>query len=167
MKLRDPYGTPRECDGSTGTDRVPVVTDPTRPPAELTVSRCPRHDPAGQVAEPVTRLTRRCVTGTLYSDFVLRLAGLGSQPMDSMMTTRTTIQALLRRYVFQGREEGLERGRTEAKAGDILTILDIRGIPVTDEARARVTGCTDLDQLDVWVRRAVTANAVDELFDEA
>jgi hypothetical protein len=61
----------------------------------------------------------------------------------------------VRRYVFHG--------RAEAKAGAVLAILDIRGISVTDEARARITGCTDLDQLDTWVRRAVTTDSVDHL----
>jgi hypothetical protein len=31
--------------------------------------------------------------------------------------------------------------------------------------RATFTACTDLDQLDTWVRRAVTANKVQDLFD--
>jgi hypothetical protein len=31
-------------------------------------------------------------------------------------------------------------------------------------ARAKIATCADLDQLDTWVRRAATANKVDELF---
>lgn len=46
----------------------------------------------------------------------------------------------------------------------MLAVLDARGIAVSDDARARITGCTDLEQLDVWVRRAVAAATVDELF---
>jgi hypothetical protein len=36
---------------------------------------------------------------------------------------------------------------------------------VPDDARARITGCTDLDQLDAWVRRAATVDSIDDLFD--
>jgi hypothetical protein len=65
--------------------------------------------------------------------------------------------ALVRRYVGQGRAEG--------EAAAVLTVLDARGIEVPADARARITSCTDLDQLDSWLRRAATANLIDELFD--
>jgi hypothetical protein len=46
----------------------------------------------------------------------------------------------------------------------LLAILNARGIPVPDDARARITGCTDLDQLETWVRRAATATTIQDLF---
>jgi len=46
----------------------------------------------------------------------------------------------------------------------LLSILDARGIPVPDGVHNRITSCTDLDQLDTWVRRAITATTVDDLF---
>ncbi|MGE3284756.1 MAG: hypothetical protein AB7J32_01485 [Pseudonocardia sp.] len=70
--------------------------------------------------------------------------------------TSCSPQRLARRYFSQGKAEG------EARA--VLAVLDARGIAVSDDARARITGCTDLEQLDVWVRRAVAAATVDELF---
>lgn len=65
-----------------------------------------------------------------------------------------------RRYVGQGRAEGNAEG--EARA--LLAVLDARGISVPEDARTRITSCTDLDQLDTWVRRAVTADSVQDLF---
>jgi hypothetical protein len=62
-----------------------------------------------------------------------------------------------RRYFGQGEAKG------EAKA--VLAILDARGIAVPDEIRARISGCTDLDQLDVWIRRAATADKIQDLDD--
>lgn len=62
----------------------------------------------------------------------------------------------MRRYVFQGRAEG--------EASAVLAVLDARGIEISDAVRARVTACTDIDQLDGWVRRAATATSVDDLF---
>ncbi len=59
-----------------------------------------------------------------------------------------------------GEAAGEARGRSRA----VLAVLDARGIAVPDEARARISACRDLDQLDSWVRRAATADSVDELF---
>ncbi|MEU3205923.1 hypothetical protein ABZ702_18985 [Streptomyces cyaneofuscatus] len=65
------------------------------------------------------------------------------------------------------RDEGRIEGRVEGRAEDILRILTVRGVPVPDEARQRVTACTDLAVLDVWFERAVTAPTADAVFDES
>jgi predicted transposase YdaD len=78
-----------------------------------------------------------------------------------------------RHYVAQGRAEGEARGRAEGEAhgearGEargVIAVLEARGLAISDAARARILGCTDLATLDRWVRRAVTVGAVDELFD--
>jgi hypothetical protein len=78
----------------------------------------------------------------------------------------------VRRYILQGRAdgraEGAAQGRAEGaaqgEARAVLTVLEARGIQVPEPVRARITACTDLDQLDVWVRRAATASEVDDLF---
>ena len=54
-------------------------------------------------------------------------------------------------------------GQGEARA--LLAVLGARGIEVPDPVRDDITGCTDLDQLDTWIRRAVTADKVQDLFD--
>jgi hypothetical protein len=51
----------------------------------------------------------------------------------------------------------------EARA--ILGFLRARGICVSDDARDRITGCTDHDQLENWIERAAKVQTVDELFD--
>ena len=61
--------------------------------------------------------------------------------------------------------EGHTEGLAEGRSADVLTILDTRGIPVTDDARTRITTCTDPDLLATWVRRAITVTHADELFD--
>jgi hypothetical protein len=68
----------------------------------------------------------------------------------------------VRRFVNQGRAEGEAKG--EAKA--LLAVLAARGIEVPEEGRARITGCSDVEQLEVWIRRAVTVSSVHDLFDE-
>jgi len=42
-----------------------------------------------------------------------------------------------------------------------------RGVSVPDAARARVEGCTDPDQLEVWAQRAVHACDAQDLFVDA
>ena len=57
----------------------------------------------------------------------------------------------------EGRAEGLTQGEAVGEARAILTLLDARGIAVSEAVRARILACTDLATLDRWVRRAATA----------
>ncbi|MGH3826942.1 MAG: hypothetical protein ACRDQX_07185 [Pseudonocardiaceae bacterium] len=43
-------------------------------------------------------------------------------------------------------------------------MLDARGVDVPADARIRITQCGDLDQLDIWVHRAATADSIQNLF---
>lgn len=56
-------------------------------------------------------------------------------------------------------------GRAEGLANSVLRVLAKREVAVSDEQRARVEGCTDLDQLDTWLDRAATATEASEVFD--
>jgi 8-oxo-dGDP phosphatase len=71
------------------------------------------------------------------------------------------------KFVNQGRREGEAmgeiRGRIKAGAEAVLTVLGARGIEVPDEVRVRITGCTDLDQLEAWLRRAATVESIDDM----
>ncbi|MCX4508306.1 hypothetical protein [Streptomyces anulatus] len=60
-----------------------------------------------------------------------------------------------------------DEGRVEGRGEDILRILAVRGVPVPDEARQRITACKDLAVLDVWFERAVTATTVDAVLAES
>ncbi|WTE38637.1 hypothetical protein OH735_21345 [Streptomyces sp. NBC_01618] len=66
----------------------------------------------------------------------------------------------------EGRAEGRTEGRTEGLAQGILLFLARAGIDVSDEARERITGCTDLDTLSRWLLRAPTATSVEDVFTE-
>jgi hypothetical protein len=67
--------------------------------------------------------------------------------------------------LVEGRAEGLVEGRAKGKADAVLKILAARGIEVPDVARERICGNTDAQLVDVWLERAVSANAVTDLFD--
>ncbi|MFR9767257.1 hypothetical protein ACL03I_02755 [Nocardia sp. SC052] len=65
-----------------------------------------------------------------------------------------------RKYVAQGRDEG----RTEEAVRALLLVLEARGIVVGQKTRAEITGCTDLDRLESWTRKAATAESENDLF---
>jgi hypothetical protein len=80
------------------------------------------------------------------------------------------------RYKAEGRAEALaelgddfvERykaeGRAEGEAGMLLRVLAARGFDVPGQVRERVLSCTDLQQLESWGDRAVTAASLDDVF---
>lgn len=65
-----------------------------------------------------------------------------------------------------GRREGQELGQTQARAGDVLTVLRVRGLPVSDAERERVLAERDPDRLERWLERAVTAASLAAILDE-
>ncbi|RKS07924.1 hypothetical protein DFP74_3612 [Nocardiopsis sp. Huas11] len=65
-------------------------------------------------------------------------------------------------WVDSLRAEGEAKG--EAKA--ILRVLARRGIPVSAQARERISRCTDLETLGTWIDRSVSVATEDELFAE-
>jgi hypothetical protein len=60
--------------------------------------------------------------------------------------------------------EGRLRGEVEGRATSILDVLEARGLPRDPWLRERITTCTDPELLAQWLRRAVTAAYVDEVF---
>lgn len=64
------------------------------------------------------------------------------------------------------RETAYLEGRTEGEAKGILSVLEVRGIPVTDSVRERITSCSDLDRMDTWLERSRTVERAEDLFDE-
>ncbi|MFF5895244.1 hypothetical protein ACFY8O_04855 [Streptomyces argenteolus] len=57
--------------------------------------------------------------------------------------------------------------RAEDWARSVLTVLERRGIAVTDELRDRVCGCIDMALLGRWTVRALSATTADDLFTDA
>jgi len=64
----------------------------------------------------------------------------------------------------RGDANGEARGEIRGEAKSVLKILVARSIEVTDEVRERILSCTDVDQLDIWINRALTATTADDLF---
>jgi hypothetical protein len=103
----------------------------------------------------------------LYYDIVL--AGLPPAPRarwEAYMTATTGHKYLSEKYrglVAEGRAEGLAQGQARGESRAVLTVLDARGVPVPDDIREQIRACTDLAQLDIWLRRAATAATAEEV----
>ncbi|WP_431990440.1 hypothetical protein [Streptomyces albogriseolus] len=61
-------------------------------------------------------------------------------------------------------EEKYLEGKAEAKSEDILRVLSVRGVPVSDDVRKHVTACADLDTLTTWSDRSLTVTKAEDLF---
>lgn len=156
-----------------GPDQVPVVTDvnqASRSP-ELAVLSAMAHGAAPDQDRVFHALLVALDNvdyehATLYAGVVFAaLSDAARHRLEALMSTGTAeyrdyLSPFVNRFVNQGRREGEAKG--EAKA--LLRVLAARGIDVPDDARTRITECTDLEQLDTWVSRAATARSVDDLF---
>ncbi|MGW6495981.1 hypothetical protein [Nonomuraea angiospora] len=62
------------------------------------------------------------------------------------------------------------RGQAEGKAEEavrmLLLVLGARGFDISDDMHTRISTCADLAQLESWATRAVTAQSLEDLFDE-
>ncbi|PSJ27649.1 hypothetical protein B7P34_16495 [Streptosporangium nondiastaticum] len=94
--------------------------------------------------------------------------GLGETPARETWRNLMTI-----RTYFPGRgtliEETLLKGEAKGRAAAsamVLRVLAHREILVPEAARERITSCTDLDVLERWMDRALTASTIEELFVE-
>jgi hypothetical protein len=170
-----------------GLKDVPVVTDPAlarRQPEMAVLSAVAHGERSGQQGVFDALLAALEVVdhdhAKLYADFVLAALpeAVRHSLEDFMTTTSHRYQSdFARRYyaegeakgkaegVAEGKAEGVAEGKAEGEAMAVLAFLDARGIEVPDPVREDITSCTDLDQLDTWIRRAATATKVQELFD--
>lgn len=148
-----------------GPDLVPVVDDPDRAggSVELAVLSALAHAESPHAPGVLDTLWHLLQTiepgrGFDYLDLVYAaLPEVARRHLEDLVRTDTgtELNEFAQWLVDQGKAEG------EARA--VLTILDARGVEVPAQVRRRITGCTDLAQLGIWVRRAATANQIDDL----
>jgi 3-methyladenine DNA glycosylase AlkC len=76
---------------------------------------------------------------------------------------RDCLEEFMTTTAHRYQSEFASRYYSQGEAKALLAILDARGIQVPDEVRETITGCTDLDQLEAWIRRAATADKIQDL----
>jgi hypothetical protein len=91
----------------------------------------------------------------VYHDVVRAALPAARGHLEELMSTKG--------WVFQS--DFAIRHRREGKAEAMLAVLDARGIEVPEDARERINRCTDLKQLDRWVRRAGKADSIHDVLD--
>ncbi len=155
-----------------GPDNVPVINDTEQAARDLplAVFSAMTHgtDPDAAVILEALATALGSTDGETADYFTELLEiGLGEGP--ARETWRKLMKAVGTYFPGRGTivEESYLRGRAEGRAQDILRLLEKRGVPTTDALRTRVTHCPDLDTLDLWFDRAITATAADDLFTDA
>ena len=81
-------------------------------------------------------------------------------------TEQEFIKAMLKTWEdarAEGHAEGRAEGRATSRAEDLLTVLQVRGIPVSAAARRRILGQRNLKQLERWLKKAIVATSLDEV----
>ena len=158
-----------------GPGGVPIITDPERAiqAPELAVLSVMAHghadvDMALKVALAATAAVRAVPEDrvVLYSDLILAALSEAARKAFLMLPQGYEFQSPIGRESFQkGVAQGIEQGVARGIAMTVLEVLDARGLVVSDTARERILGCSELDLLARWSRRAVTVPAADALFD--
>jgi hypothetical protein len=64
----------------------------------------------------------------------------------------------------QKKAEGRAEGRVEGQAAALLVVLKQRGLVIHDEASERIRSCNEPERLDAWLRAAVTAERIEDVF---
>ena len=101
-----------------------------------------------------------------------RASDAARQILEAMMSTTEWKDDFIESYVQigieqgreQGLEQGLEQGAANAKAQDVLKVMDARGLRPTQEQRAMITATVGIAQLDHWFDRALTAETAADVF---
>jgi hypothetical protein len=153
-----------------GREAVPVVTDPAeaarRP--ELAVLSAMAHgasERGAAIAAAALPAIRELdeERARFYGDLVLNsLNEAARQALEAMMKGYEYQSEFAKKYVAQGRSEGLSEG--EARA--LLTALRVRGIVVPEATRERILAQKDPEQLERWLEKAVVATSLAEVLGE-
>ncbi|MEU0084956.1 hypothetical protein [Streptomyces sp. NPDC006274] len=101
------------------------------------------------IADPVVELTAQ---------------GMGKRP--ALQQWRNLVAVDLSFYKSPLSEEIRDEGRAEGRAEDILLILAVRGLDVSDAVRERITNADDPEVMRRWLSKAVTATSAEEILSE-
>jgi len=91
-------------------------------------------------------------------------------PVEALYDRKTaheiTLRNLLQRQGYQDLDEVRDEGRAEALRAAVLDVLKARGLAVDDASRAALDGCRDLRTLQLWLTRAATSPATNQVFSD-
>ena len=73
------------------------------------------------------------------------------------------LRNLLHAKGYRDLDEVRSQGQSEGLRSAIVTVLRSRGLTVSDELRAALTGCDDAAILERWLQRAVTVEGSEQV----
>lgn len=148
-----------------GPDAVPLVADEEQARArpELAVLSAMAHGHGDRALEVALAASAAVADldderAALYYDLVMWSLGEAARhALEAMMVSG--------HYEYQSdfAKRYFGAGRAEGKAEALLTVLSARGVSLDAADEQRIRGCTDLAQLDEWLRRAVSVASAREL----
>lgn len=101
---------------------------------------------------------------SLYIDLVfMALPAAARRHLEDLMAT--TVHKYGSSFARGFYDEGQAEGEVIGQAKAVLNVLDARGIDVPEGVQNEIVACTDLDQINIWLRRALTVVTVEDLFD--
>jgi hypothetical protein len=88
---------------------------------------------------------------------------LGVAPDDA---ARDALEALMQTKEYKNDffDRAEAQGEVKGEAKSLVIVLEARGMHLTAEQYDQVMSCTDIDKLDLWLRRAVVAMSVGDVF---
>lgn len=153
---------------------LPPVVDPdqARRLPELAVLGAPVHadgPESGAVLDSLTDALQSLTDDTrkLYYDYITsRFSDAARKLLEETMTVKgyEWESDFAKSHRAEGRAEGRSEGCAEGEVKALLLMLEARGIAISDDVRARVGGCSDLDQIERWIQRALTVECAEDLF---
>ncbi len=71
-------------------------------------------------------------------------------------------------YEFQSdfAKKYLAEGKAKGEAHAVLTVLDARGIEISEPQKERIRSCSDEEVINRWLRKAVSIRSAEELFND-
>lgn len=147
-----------------GPGQMPVIQDPEQAKATpfLAVLSAVAHGhDEPEIAIQAAAAARDAIVplsdGDVYFDLIKASLGEAARKAFEMLPATY-------RYQDESLQNSFDRGEAKGKAHALLTLLDARGLAVSDANRERILTCADSEQLDRMVRRALSATSADELF---
>jgi hypothetical protein len=153
---------------------VPVVTDveeAARRP-ELGVLSAMSHGESEQgatIAAAVLPAIRELAGGRdkFYHDLVYNSLNEAARlALEELMKGYEYQSDFAKKYVAEGRAEGLVEGEAKEAARSLLAVLRARGIAVPDAVRERILAQKQPERLRRWHDKAVVADSLSAIFDE-
>lgn len=148
-------------------EHIPLITDAEQaranPAAAVFSALCHSRDPRIDLVFPALGEALKAVgvrRGVAYHDIVL--AGL---PMPARERWESFMTVTAEKYHSEWARALAAEGKAEGEADAILTVLGANGVVVPESARETILASTDLDQLRIWLRRAIKATSVEDVLD--